>query len=142
METTPHEKSSPSPRCFICKGPILSNTEKTESLQTCESCKSVYEQYDSVKITRAYSASSKSSARIVIFQKQIDKENQHCLLRIIFQSSEEFAFKSVDEALTAGKVKAQALLGDDVKFEDVKIENPTDSHEQLKLLAGIPKQPK
>ena len=41
--------------------------------------------------------------------------------------------------MNVGKAKVNELLGEGVVFEDVKIENPNDTTEQLKLVAGIRK---
>jgi len=143
MNSKTHVEIAPSGNCFICKEPVYQKSQQTKGLPTCDGCKPFYEEYDSTRIARAYSDSGKGSARIVVFIKQVDRENQHCLLQIKvsgdIQAPENSSFKSADDAMNVGKAKVNELLGEGVVFEDVKIENPNDTTEQLKLVAGIRK---
>ena len=143
MNTEIHEQTNPSGKCFICKKPVDQQPQQAETLQTCDDCKPIYEKYDAIIIKRAYSDSSKDSARIIVYIKRDDKQIQHCLLRIAVSGEinppEDSAFKSEDEAINVGKAIVKELLGTAVKFEEVKIENPIGSIEKLKLIAGIRK---
>jgi hypothetical protein len=122
---------------------VYQQAQQTKALQTCDNCKPFYERYDCDRIIRAYLESGKESARIIVSTKRIDKDNQHCFLRIRVSGKilpiEDLAFKSDDEALKAGKARVNELLGEGVVFEELTIENPNDPTEQLKLVAGVRK---
>ena len=123
-------------KCIFCGKPAT-------NLICCVDCAPIAAQYDFVRIRRAYSTATPNSARIIIFQKQIDNDTQHCLLQIKVCGEvpppKDESFKTLDEALRAGEEKVKSLLDDGVVFEDVPLENPTDLIRQVQLLAGIPK---